>query len=71
MMFGFNRYLATDNLYESQLYKGIVLGLTLLAIFTVLYITYCIMRKKLITRITYKREFSDKGSYEGEEKTHK
>lgn len=69
MMFGFNRYLATDNLYESDLYKGIIFGLTMLVIFTILFIVYVILREKFISRITYKREFSDKGSYEGEEIT--
>ena len=35
MMLGFNRYLATDNLYESALYKGIVFGLTMLCVFII------------------------------------
>lgn len=66
-MYAISRYLASDNLYETKLYKSIILGATLLAIFVILYIVYIIMRSKLIDRIMYKREFSEKGSYEGDE----
>ncbi len=57
----------TENIYEAQWYKNLVLGITIAAILVILYILYVFLREKLIGNVTYTRHFSEKGSYEGEE----
>ena len=56
-----------ENFFETALYKNIVLAVTILAILVIFYFLYAFLRKKFITRLTYSRKFSEKGSYEGEE----
>lgn len=74
-MMTFGRYLAGgtvntgsgENLFESAMYKNIMIAVTIVAILVILYIIYAFLRKRLISRITYSRTFSEKGSYEGDE----
>jgi uncharacterized protein (DUF58 family) len=61
------RYLASaDEERELLISRLIIIGV-IVFVLTVLVITYIILRNKLITRLTYTREFSEKGSYEGDE----
>ncbi len=61
----FGRYLAAG---EGELItKKILIASIIVLALIILTVVYLILRSKLITRITYKREFSEKGSYEGEE----
>lgn len=60
----FARYLAEK---EGGLPIGVILGIIAAALLVVLVVTYLILAKKYAERITYKREFSEKGSYEGDE----
>ena len=66
MMFG--RYLASSgDISESPLYGKIMAAAIIAIVVAVLVVVYFILRSKFITRITYTREFSEKGSYEGDE----
>lgn len=64
----FGRYLAAsgtekrDPFIQKLIVIGVIAGLV-----AALIIVYIILTKKYIDRITYKREFSEKGSYEGDE----
>ena len=61
------RYLASPQTNEQLLVKRLVIAGIIVGIIALLVIVYFILRAKLITRITYTREFSEKGSYEGDE----
>ena len=62
----FDRYLASGG-KEGGLPGALIVGIVLIVLLAVLTVMYLILRAKMITRITYKREFSEKGSYEGDE----
>ncbi len=63
----FGRYLAANNSETAPtLLRIIVIGVIAFAVL-LLGVVYMILRSKLIHRITYTREFSEKGSYEGDE----
>ena len=59
----FARYLAE----EGGLPVGAIIGIIAAVLLAVLVVVYLILARKYSERITYKREFSEKGSYEGDE----
>ena len=60
-------YLAMSQAEEEALMTKLIIAGVIVGVLAVLVIVYFILRSKLITRITYTREFSEKGSYEGDE----
>ena len=60
----FARYLAEE---EGGLPVGAIIGIIAAVLLAVLVVVYLILARKYSERITYKREFSEKGSYEGDE----
>ena len=60
----FARYLAEE---EGGHPVGAIIGIIAAVLLAVLVVVYLILARKYSERITYKREFSEKGSYEGDE----
>lgn len=60
----FSRYLAEE---EGGLPVGAIVGIIIAVLIAILVVVYLILARKYSSRITYKREFSEKGSYEGDE----
>ena len=64
--FTFGRYLASPQTKNKELVTTRVIVGSIVAFIALVVIVYLILRSKLITKITYEREFSEKGSYEGD-----
>lgn len=60
-------FLAASGIEKDPTFRKIIVIAAVLLALAVIFVVYMILRSRLIGRVTYTREFSEKGSYEGDE----